>query len=276
MYIKPTYLDYADVIYDQPNNNKLCDQIESVQYRACLAITGCIKGTSKEKLFQELGLETLRKRRWYRRLVLFYKIYSGDSPSYLQELVPFSDSKREAAKHNLRSYRTKHDYFENSFFPYCVREWNKLSPEIRCLPTIARFKKALLAFIRPEGHKVFGLHNPYGVKLLSRLRMGLSHLKEHKFKHGFSDSVLPLCSCGLLESETTEHFLLRCKSYITERNYFLDQVNNLFDLSNLDPSEQTNILIFGTSCLDINSNKRILELTIEYLIQSGRFEGPLF
>ena len=50
-------------------------KLESIQYNACLAITGAIRGTSKEKLYQELGLESLQLRRWYRELGMFYRIY---------------------------------------------------------------------------------------------------------------------------------------------------------------------------------------------------------
>ena len=38
-------------------------RLESLQYNAALAITGEIRGTSKEKLYNELGLESLQKRR---------------------------------------------------------------------------------------------------------------------------------------------------------------------------------------------------------------------
>ena len=62
-FIRP-YLDYGDVIFDQPENESFSSKIESVQYNASLAIAGAIRGTSKEKLYQELGLESLRSRRW--------------------------------------------------------------------------------------------------------------------------------------------------------------------------------------------------------------------
>ena len=58
------HLGYGDVIYYQPNNSHLSDEIESVQYNAALAITDAIRGTSKQKLYQELGLESLKHRRW--------------------------------------------------------------------------------------------------------------------------------------------------------------------------------------------------------------------
>ena len=57
-FVRP-HLDYGDVIYAQLNNSSLSVKIESVQYNAALAITGAVRGASKEKLFQELGLESL-------------------------------------------------------------------------------------------------------------------------------------------------------------------------------------------------------------------------
>ena len=42
--------------------------IERVQYNAAFAITGEIKGTSQQKIYYELALESLRFRRWLRRL----------------------------------------------------------------------------------------------------------------------------------------------------------------------------------------------------------------
>ena len=68
------HLDYADVIFDKPSNATFSNRIESAQYNAALAITGTIRGTSKEKLCEELGFETMKDRRWFRRLCCFYKI----------------------------------------------------------------------------------------------------------------------------------------------------------------------------------------------------------
>ena len=41
-------LNYADIIYDKPNNELSCKIIEIVQYNVRLAITGAIQGTSRE------------------------------------------------------------------------------------------------------------------------------------------------------------------------------------------------------------------------------------
>ena len=69
-----SHLDYGDIIYDQAFNNSFRQNIESLQYNAALTITVAIRGTSREKIYQELGLESLQQRRWYRKLCLFFKI----------------------------------------------------------------------------------------------------------------------------------------------------------------------------------------------------------
>ena len=66
-FIRP-HLDYGDILYDQAYNMSFHQKLESIQYNACLAITGAIRGTSKEKLYQEIGLEFLQLRRWYRKV----------------------------------------------------------------------------------------------------------------------------------------------------------------------------------------------------------------
>ena len=82
------HLDYGNIIYDQPNNSRLSDKIESVQYNVSPAITGAIRETSKEKLYQELELEPLNDRRWLRRMSYLYKTISTKLPPYLYELIP--------------------------------------------------------------------------------------------------------------------------------------------------------------------------------------------
>ena len=86
-YVRP-HLDYGDIVYDRPGNANFSEKLESVQYNACLAITGCFRGTSREKLYCELGLERLADRRWSRRLIFFYKINNGFAPEYLSNVLP--------------------------------------------------------------------------------------------------------------------------------------------------------------------------------------------
>ena len=77
--------------------------------------------------------------------------------------------------------------FRNSFFPSAITEWNKLDCDIRNSDSLNVFKLSLLKFFRPVANSVFEINNPYGLKLLTRLRLGLCHLCYHKFRHNFQD-----------------------------------------------------------------------------------------
>ena len=58
-FVRP-YLDYGDILYDQAYNMSFHHKLESIQCNVCLAITGAIRGTCRENLYQELGLESLQ------------------------------------------------------------------------------------------------------------------------------------------------------------------------------------------------------------------------
>ena len=81
-FIRP-HLDYGDIIYDRAYNTSFHQNIESIQYNAALAITGAVRGTSREKLYQELGFESLQQRRWYRKLCCLFKIINNQSVTEL-------------------------------------------------------------------------------------------------------------------------------------------------------------------------------------------------
>ena len=48
-FIRP-YFGYGDILCDNPNNGNGHSKLEKAQHRVCLAITGAIKGTSRERL----------------------------------------------------------------------------------------------------------------------------------------------------------------------------------------------------------------------------------
>ena len=92
--MKP-HLNYVDIIYDQAYNTSFHQDIKSIQYSTSLSITSAVRGTSREKLYQELGFKSLRQRRWYRKLCCLFKIINKESPSYLFQLVPSSSNKQD-------------------------------------------------------------------------------------------------------------------------------------------------------------------------------------
>ena len=107
-----SWLDYADIIYDQAYDSAFHDKVESIQYKACFAIIGPIRGTSPENIYQELGFESLKSRRWFRSLCHFYKIFNKYSPSYLFNLVPiFNRFHNTKLSYNIPPMKVRHDYF---------------------------------------------------------------------------------------------------------------------------------------------------------------------
>ena len=108
-FIRP-HLDYEDIIFDQAFNKSFYDNLESIQYNASLAITGVIRGTSKEKPYLELGFESLQQRRWFRKLFAFYKIYKNQSQSYLYNLISLQTSSHiTRSSNNLPCFHFKHN-----------------------------------------------------------------------------------------------------------------------------------------------------------------------
>ena len=172
-------------------------------------------------------MESLKNRRWFRKLCQFYKILKSKSPRYLFNVIP-----TKIRVHNTRYcdniplLKIKHNYFRNSFFPSSIVEWNKLSREVRNSENIRIFKKRILEFIRPSPNSIFDIYNPYGIKLLTRLRLGLSHFNEHTFKHGFSDTINPICICGG-DIESINHFFLHCPEYSEARQTLFDNIQSI-------------------------------------------------
>ena len=128
-FIRP-HLDCGDVVYNQFDNNFFHQKLESIQYNAALAITGAIKGSSREKLGLglELGLESLKQRRWFRKLCYFFKITKNQSPKYLFDKIPTTRTAYRTRNNigNIPRFNVKHTFFKNSFFPSTVIEWHNL------------------------------------------------------------------------------------------------------------------------------------------------------
>ena len=246
------------------------------QYSAALAVTGAWKGTSREKLYAELGWESLNLRRWSRRLVLFYKIVNDMTPEYMRYPIP----QLQESTYNLRRPVTigqicaRTESFKSSFYPNCLSEWDELDPEIKFSTSVSVFKKRILSLIGPTCKRVYSIFDPKGLSILTQLRVGLSKLNSHKFRHNFRDTLNPMCPIndGI---EDTEHFLLLCHAYALIRCDLLDSVNAILQtngLSNLSLQEMTKVLLYGHERLPADANKKILLATLEYIHASERFQ----
>ena len=224
MHVRP-HLDYCDFIYHIPElqsnqnvENELDDQtevnectvqktgsfldqnevkkiklnfrmhtLESVQYQAALAITGAWKGTSTDKIYKELGWESLHHRRCFRRITQFYKIMNGLTPQYLVDPIPMP-RRHLFGRHvtnDLYRFQPRNHRFLHSFYPDAINRWNEIGPELRKIETLSGFKSAIKRIIQPEQKSIFNLHDPNPIR---QLRVGLSSLRAHKKQHNFIDT----------------------------------------------------------------------------------------
>ena len=164
---------------------------------------------------------------------------------------------------NIPAIHTRHNYFKNSFFPSTISEWNNLDCKIRNSGSLSIFKKNLLNFIRPCANSIFNIHNPYGIKLLTRLRLGFSHLREHKFRHCFQDTLNPLCDCGN-DTETTTHFFLHCPSFHTPRQTLLNNIRNINEqILSHGEDQLIQTFLYGNLNCNLTVNRLILNATYQ-------------
>ena len=158
-----------------------------------MAITETIKETSWLKLYKKLGIESLNSRRTVRRLWSFHKIISTGLPIYLFNLILNSTHAYQTKTlGNIPTYQCSTDTFNHSFFPWTIATWSKIQPETRNA-SLTVFNKHLLKEIHPVHHSFYNICYPNGLKLLTGLRLGLSHLNEIDFIITLK-TVLTLCA----------------------------------------------------------------------------------
>ena len=148
LYVRP-HLDYGDIIYhryDPEMQSHFTQALEQTQYSSALAVTGAWRGTSRQRLYNELGWESLYDRRWYRRLCHFF-VLKKRSPQYLVTEIP----NEHQLTYNLRNPRVYDqnigptNRFANTYFQNTFMEWNKLDNKVKHSVSIAQFKNKLLS-----------------------------------------------------------------------------------------------------------------------------------
>ena len=153
-----SHLDYCDIIYHmsplshQPSLgvtlSTLMGKVERIQYLAALAISGSWHGSSRSKLYEELGWESLSDRRTSRRILQIHKISNNKTPSYLKDKL--SPNYRTLFNGNLRNtFREiicKSNRYKNIFFPDAIVSWNIFIKHFDEIPSLEILKKYLNTF----------------------------------------------------------------------------------------------------------------------------------
>ena len=139
--------------------------------------------------------------------------------------------------------------------------------------------KVTLKSIRPSSNAYFDCHNPIGItyiiKYITWIRLGLSHLREHKFKHSFQDTLSPICNCGN-DLKSAVHFFLHCPLYSNEHRTLLNSLvkidHNLLDNTNF---LLTQTLLFGNTAFNAKENTKIINSIIKFVLSAKTFDEPL-
>ena len=185
------------------------------------------KGNIIRKTIPTIRVRTLKLRHCLRKLCHFYNKLNEKSQLYLFNLI-INLNRVWETRHssNIPEVYTRRNYFKNSLFCSTLSEWNNLDGKIRNSWSLSIFKKNLPNLIRSYANSIFNIHNPYGIKLLTRLRPGLSQPCDQKFRHCFQDTLYPLFDCGN-DTETITHFFLHCPSFDTPRQTVLINIRNI-------------------------------------------------
>ena len=124
-------------------------------------------------------------------------------------------------------------------------------------------------------NSTLSIFDPLVLKLLTRLRSNFSPLNERKFRHNFRDTVNPMCCCDA-GIEPTDHYLLHCLNFVLVRSSFLDRTFEInVEFSNMNDLVLASILLFGSEEQTFDVNSKILNLAIQLLKDTGRFDEPL-
>ena len=140
------------------------------------------------------------------------------------------------------------------------------------------FEKRLLEFIRPEANSIFNTHSPMGIKYLTKLRLGFSHLKEHLKENlniTFKIQQITSAAVVLKQVERNPFFSIALTLVYKEKKLF-DKLTELnIDVLTRNHDYIVKTLLLGQQDFDNATNKILLETTIDFIIVTERFDCPL-
>ena len=129
-----------------------------------------------------------------------------------------------------------------------------------------------MEFFNDAPNPIYGIHNPVGIKYLTRLRVGLFICTS---SITISETLLlVLVPVGSLKLSNTTYFIALTTRLI--RSALFAKLRTFISLLTLTSSSYTcNLLLFGNPNFDFYTNKKILEITICFITTSKRFLVPL-
>ena len=209
------------------------------------------------KLNQELRVESLPFRRWLSRIFALFKIKSSGLTKYLLDLIPQENQPHNTCSGAIISiFSWRIDLRKHSVFHFAINEWNKPNFKTCNTESLVSFRKTLSRIGQPLLKSVFNVYNPTGLKLLTRLRLGLSNFDSHRFPDNFSNCVNPLCFCSMFLQfgiRILATLFLHCQFFTNIRSTLLEELAKIdLNILNLCYNSIVDVLLYGSSKYCIN------------------------
>ena len=121
--------------------------------------------------------------------MLLFQNFENKSSDYLFRIIPQSRSSYITRNPDeILLFKPNHCFLKNSFFLTTI-EWDNLDHDLRNSESYTLIRSNVLKFIRLSPNSFYGCQNIIGIKLTTRLCLGLRNLRKHKFKHSFQDTL---------------------------------------------------------------------------------------
>ena len=267
-------IDYALPVY--ANNLRLTElaRLDRIQYRAAKLVTGALHFTSRVKLNIELGWENFHTRIKFLCLSLFHKIHLFETRPLVRNCRSKIDYEKKyltRSKGGYQPYPFYGDKFKRSFFPYVTSLWNNLDVSLQLL-ALPEFKLKLKDELKPHKFRHFSKGSKHGNKLLTRMRLERSDLNLHRFTIGQSET--PECICHS-KQESSQHFLLDCFLYSSERQALFDRVEHYIPkFKSFSKIQKYETLVMGINAKDpffYSTNTTISIAVQTFIMKTKRF-----
>ena len=144
-FILPLF-DYADINLDNCTSTQ-SDILENLHREDVRIVSGSVRGTSDQQLYNQSGFCTLKQRRKRHQLIRFHTMINNTCPDYLSDLLPpfvlttNPYHRRRPYERIIPSFRT--ELYRNSFFPSTTLLWNNLPVNIQESSSLSEFKRNL-------------------------------------------------------------------------------------------------------------------------------------
>ena len=248
------------------------DELNKIQYQATKSITGAMRGSSQDKLNHLLGLPTIKTRYDLLTVATIRKIYHGNAPSYLCDiLLQYRPQIAYALRQNFKLTPALNLY--NSFFEAGIKLWNSLNITNRQSVLNDRSFKTDILKLWKTPSKSFCLRHSSSRRSeihLNRILVNFSQLKGDLYDHHII--AINTCACGNY-TENLQHYLFECNRYARQRTRLMNALleYNIISVRQFNnPNPRTLIRLINKKAFEAK-NQNLLKCLQIFIRDSARF-----